>query len=420
MNTSAKATPIVETAGLSRRQMLHNAGAAAVASFLPMGGVWAQGSDKPEKEEVKIGFIPLTDCASVVMASVLGFDKKYGVKITPTKEASWAGVRDKLVNGELDMAHVLYGLVYGVHLGIGGPKKDMAVLMTLNNNGQAISLSKALADKGAVDGPSLAKFMAANPREYTVAGTFPTGTHAMWMHYWLAAFGINPLSGAKLITVPPPQMVANMRVGNMDGFCVGEPWNHRAILDGIGITANTTQDIWKDHPEKVLGCTGEFVKKYPNTARAVMMAVLEASKWIDANLANKTKMAETVAAKAYINTSVDAINQRILGRYQNGLGKTWDDPNHMKFFNDGAVNFPYLSDGMWFLTQHKRWGLLKDHPDYLAVAKQINQIDLYKQVASAMKVSVPKDVMRTSKLIDGVVWDGKDPKKYADGFKIKA
>jgi nitrate/nitrite transport system substrate-binding protein len=420
MNTSAKATPIVETAGLSRRQMLHNAGAAAVASFLPMGGVWAQGSDKPEKEEVKIGFIPLTDCASVVMASVLGFDKKYGVKITPTKEASWAGVRDKLVNGELDMAHVLYGLVYGVHLGIGGPKKDMAVLMTLNNNGQAISLSKALADKGAVDGPSLAKFMAANPREYTFAGTFPTGTHAMWMHYWLAAFGINPLSGAKLITVPPPQMVANMRVGNMDGFCVGEPWNHRAILDGIGITANTTQDIWKDHPEKVLGCTGEFVKKYPNTARAVMMAVLEASKWIDANLANKTKMAETVAAKAYINTSVDAINQRILGRYQNGLGKTWDDPNHMKFFNDGAVNFPYLSDGMWFLTQHKRWGLLKDHPDYLAVAKQINQIDLYKQVASAMKVSVPKDVMRTSKLIDGVVWDGKDPKKYADGFKIKA
>ncbi len=420
MNTSAKVAPAVECAGLSRRQMLHNAGAAAVASLLPMGGVWAQGSDKPEKEEVRIGFIPLTDCASIVMASVLGFDKKYGVKITPTKEASWAGVRDKLVNGELDMAHVLYGLVYGVHLGIGGPKKDMAVLMTLNNNGQAISLSKALADKGAIDGPSLAKFMAANPREYTFAGTFPTGTHAMWMHYWLAAFGINPLSGAKLITVPPPQMVANMRVGNMDGFCVGEPWNHRAILDGIGITANTTQDIWKDHPEKVLGCTGEFVKKYPNTARAVMMAVLEASKWIDANLANKTKMAETVAAKAYINTSVDAINQRILGRYQNGLGKTWDDPNHMKFFNDGAVNFPYLSDGMWFLTQHKRWGLLKDHPDYLGVAKQINQIDLYKQVASAMKVSVPKDVMRTSKLIDGVVWDGKDPKKYADGFKIKA
>lgn len=406
---------------MSRRNVLQ-AGAATALTIAPAlrAAVYAQGSDKPEKEEVKIGFIPLTDCASVVMASELGLDKKYGVKIIPTKEASWAGVRDKLVNGELDMSHVLYGLVYGVHLGTSGPKKDMAVLMNLNNNGQAITLSKALADKGAVDGASLAKFMASNKREYTFAGTFPTGTHAMWMHYWLASAGINPLAEAKLITVPPPQMVANMRVGNMDGFCVGEPWNHRAIMDGIGITANTTQDIWKDHPEKVLGTTADFTKKYPNTTRAVMMAILEASKWIDAGLQNKLKMAEVVSQKAYINTSVDAINQRILGRYQNGLGKTWDDPNHMKFFNDGAVNFPYLSDGMWFLTQHKRWGLVKEHPDYLNVAKQINRIDLYKGVASALSVSVPKDVLRTSKLMDGVVWDGKDPKKYADGFKIHA
>jgi nitrate/nitrite transport system substrate-binding protein len=406
---------------LTRRSVLQAAAVGAVGITPALrAAVYAQGSDAPEKKEVKIGFIPLTDCASVVMASVLGFDKKYGIKITPNKEASWAGVRDKLVNGELDMAHVLYGLIYGVHMGTAGPKKDMAVLMSLNNNGQAISLSKALADKGAVDGPSLARLMAREKREYTFAGTFPTGTHAMWMHYWLAAAGINPMSEAKLITVPPPQMVANMRVGNMDGFCVGEPWNHRAIMDGIGITANTTQDIWRDHPEKTLGTTADFVKKYPNTTRAVMMAVLEASRWIDASLQNKLKMAETVAEKSYINTSVDVINQRILGRYQNGMGKTWDDPNHMKFFNDGAVNFPYLSDGMWFITQHKRWGLIKEHPDYLKVAKEINQIDLYKQVATAMNISVPKDPMRTSKLMDGVVWDGKDPKKYADGFKIRA
>jgi nitrate/nitrite transport system substrate-binding protein len=407
---------------MSRRSILKTAAAASAVGVVPglQSAVWAAGSDKPEKEEVKIGFIPLTDCASVVMASVLGFDKKYGVKIIPSKEASWAGVRDKLVNGDLDMAHALYGLIYGVHLGIGGPKKDMAVLMTLNNNGQAITLSKKLADAGAVDGPSLAKVMAKDKREYTFAQTFPTGTHAMWLYYWLSTYGINPMKDAKVITVPPPQMVANMRVGNMDGYCVGEPWGHRAIMDGIGITGVTTQDIWKDHPEKVLGTTGDFVKKYPNTARAVMMAILEASQWIDAGLQNKLKMADTIAAKSYVNTSADAINQRILGRYQNGLGKTWDDPNHMKFFNDGKVNFPYLSDGMWFLTQHKRWGLLKDHPDYLAVAKQINQIDLYKEAASGLKISVPKEVMRTSKLIDGTVWDGKDPAKYADSFKIKA
>ena len=406
---------------LTRRTVLQSAavGAAGISPAL-RSAVYAAGSDAPEKTEVKIGFIPLTDCASVVMASVLGIDKKYGVKIIPSKEASWAGVRDKLSTGELDFAHVLYGLVYGVHLGIGGAKKDMAVLMTLNRNGQGLTLSKKIADKGASTLEGLVALMKKEPREYTFAQTFPTGTHAMWLYYWLASAGINPFKDVKSIVVPPPQMVANMRVGNMDGFSVGEPWNHRAIIDKIGVSAATSQDVWQDHPEKVLGTTADFVKKYPNTARAVTAAILEASQWIDASLQNKLKMAETVAQKSYINTSVDAINERILGRYQNGMGKTWDDPNHMKFSDGGAVNFPYLSDGMWFLTQHKRWGLLKDHPDYLAVAKQINQIDIYKQAAAASKTPLPKDVMRTSKLIDGVVWDGKDPKKYADGFKVHA
>ncbi len=406
-----------------RRHLVSAALGASLMSMVPPGvrsAAWAAGSDAPEKKEVRIGFIPLTDCASVVMAAVNKFDEKYGIKIVPTKEASWAGVRDKLVNGELDMAHVLYGLIYGVHMGIGGPKKDMANLMTLNNNGQAITLSKTLADKGATDIASLAALMKKEPREYTFAQTFPTGTHAMWLYYWLASGGINPMKDAKAIVVPPPQMVANMRVGNMDGFCVGEPWNHRAIMDGIGITAATTQDVWKDHPEKILGTTAEFVQKYPNTCRAVIMAVLEAGRWIDASINNKMKMAEVIAQKSYVNTSVDAINQRILGRYQNGLGKTWDDPNHMKFFNDGAVNYPYLSDGMWFLTQHKRWGLLKDHPDYLAVARKINQTELYAQAAAQLKVNVPKSPLRSSKLIDGVVWDGSNPAKYADGFKVRA
>ena len=414
---------------LSRRTVLQAAAgavgpatAASVLGVLPAlrAAVYAQGSDKPEKEEVKIGFIPLTDCASVVMASVLGIDRKYGVKIIPSKEASWAGVRDKLVNGELDMAHVLWGLIYGVHTGTSGPKKDMAILMNLNHNGQAITLSKKIADKGGVDGPSLARLIQTDKREYTFAQTFPTGTHAMWLYYWLAAYGINPMKDVKVITVPPPQMVANMRVGNMDGFCVGEPWGHRAIMDGIGVTGVTTQDIWKDHPEKALGTTAEFVKKHPNTARAVTAAILEAGRWIDGSLTNKNKMAETVADKSYVNTSVDAINQRILGRYQNGMGKTWDDPNHMKFYSDGTVNFPYLTDGMWFLTQHKRWGLIKEHPDYLAIAKQINHVEVYRQAATASKTPLPKETMRTTKMVDGTVWDGKDPKKYADSFKVHA
>ncbi|MES2743214.1 MAG: CmpA/NrtA family ABC transporter substrate-binding protein [Pseudomonadota bacterium] len=405
---------------LQRRQLVAAGAGVAALGCLATGGVWAAGSDKPEKEEVKVGFIPLTDCASVVMASVLGLDKKYGIRIVLSKESSWPGVRDKLVNGELDAAHVLYGLVYGVHLGVGGPKKDMAVLMNLNQNGQAITLSKKLADKGAVDGTSLARLMQTEKREYTFAQTFPTGTHAMWLYYWLASYGINPFQDTKVITVPPPQMVANMRIGNMDGFCVGEPWNHRAIVDGVGITAATTQDIWPDHPEKVLGTTAEWVKRYPNTARALTAAVLDAGRWIDASLSNKNKMAQTIADKAYVNTSVDVINQRILGRYQNGLGKTWDDPNCMKFFSDGAVNFPYLSDGMWFLTQHKRWGLLKSEPDYLAVATAINQIAVFKDAAAQAKVSVPKSPLRSVKMIDGALWDGSNPKAYAASFKIKA
>lgn len=171
----------------SRRDFVTTALGASLMAMVPPGvrsGAWAAGSDAPEKKEVRIGFIPLTDCASVVMASVMKFDEKYGIKIIPTKEASWASVRDKLVNGELDAAHVLYGLVYGVQLGVGGPKKDMSVLMSLNNNGQAITLSNQLKDKGAIDGASLAKLVAKKEREYTFAQTFPTGTHAMWLYYW--------------------------------------------------------------------------------------------------------------------------------------------------------------------------------------------------------------------------------------------
>lgn len=413
--------------GLTRRDFIKTtamAGAGvSLMSMVPPGvrsAAWAAGSDAPEKKEVRIGFIPLTDCSSVVMAAVQKFDEKYGIKIIPSKEASWASVRDKLVNGELDAAHVLYGLIYGVQLGIGGPKKDMNILMNLNNNGQAITLAKTLNAKGVTDGASLAKLIAKKEKEYTFAQTFPTGTHAMWLYYWLAANGIDPMKDVKTITVPPPQMVANMRVGNMDGYCVGEPWNNRAIIDGIGFTAVTTQDIWTDHPEKVLGTTAEWVKQNPNTARAMTAAILDAGRWIDSSISNKQKTADTVAQKSYVNTDSDVIVARMLGRYDNGIGKTWDDKNAMKFFNEGAVNFPYLSDGMWFLTQHKRWGLLKSDPDYLAVAKAVNRVDIYKQAATAAGVALPKSEMRSHKLIDGVVWDGKDPAKYANSFKIKA
>jgi nitrate/nitrite transport system substrate-binding protein len=407
---------------MRKREFLRAAGAAGLMSMVPEAvrtGAWAQGSDAPEKKEVKVGFIPLTDCSSVVMASVMEFDKKYGIKIVPSKEASWAAVRDKLVNGELDAAHVLWGLIYGVQMGLGGPKKDMAILMNLNHNGQAFTLSRKLYDKGVRDATGLAALIAKEKGEYTFAQTFPTGTHAMWLYYWLATYGVHPFKDVKTITVPPPQMVANMRVGNMDGYCVGEPWPYRAIVDKIGFTAETTQGLWKDHPEKALGTSAEWVEKYPKTARAMTAAIIDAGRWIDASLSNRQKTADVVSDRSYVNTDKEVIVARMLGRYDNGIGKVWDDKDHMKFYNDGHVPFPYLSDGMWFMTQHRRWGLLKEEPDYLGVAKKVNRLDVYRDAAAMAKASVPKEVLRTSKLIDGVVWDGRDPKKYAAAFKVK-
>lgn len=409
---------------LSRRRFIK--GAAAAAGGLAMTGAipsWMQsaayaGSDAPEKTDITIGFIPLTDCASVVMAQELGLYKKYGLNVTISKEASWAAVRDKLVLGQLDAAHVLYGLVYGTHLGIGSQKKDMAILMGLNHNGQAITLSNKLKEAGATDGASLKKLVDKKAREYIFAQTFPTGTHAMWLYYWLGANGINPFADVKNITIPPPQMVANMRVGNMDGYCVGEPWNARAIFDNIGFTATTTQAMWKDHPEKVLGTTKEFVTKYPNTTRAMMRAVLEASQHID-TVANRAKVSEIIGGKSYVNAPPPVILGRMLGDYEDGLGKKWKDPDYMKFYNDGQVNFPYYSHGIWFLTQLRRWGLLKQDIDYLAVSKEVNQVPLYTEVAKSIGVPVPASPMKTEKLFDGVVFDPSKPKEYVAGFKIK-
>ena len=407
----------------SRRKLLL-AGAAAGGAYLLPGlrnAVWAAGSDAPEKANLRVGFIPLTDCAPVVMAAVKGFDKKYGMTLQPSKEASWAAVRDKLTSGELDAAHALYGMIYGLQLGVAGPQHDMANLMTLNNNGQAITLSSQLKTQGVTDAASLKQAVAAQPKgAFTFAHTFPTGTHAMWLYYWLASAGIHPFDDVRTLVVPPPQMVMNMKIGNMSGFCVGEPWNQRAISDNIGFTAATSQQIWPDHPEKILATRAEWVKSNPNSARALTAAVLEAARWIDASDDNRRETAAVLAQRAWINTKVETLEGRMLGQYQNGLGKSWQDAHPMRFFGDGAVSFPWLSDGMWFLTQMKRWGMLSADPDYLAVARQINRIDIYKQAASAVgSVALPPGELRSSTLMDGKVWDGSDPAAYAAGFALK-
>jgi len=382
---------------------------------------WVNGSDAPEKSAINLGFMALSDCASVVVAATQGFAQPYGLTLNLKRQASWANLRDKLVSGELDAAHSLYGLIYAVHLGIGGvAPTDMAVLMGLNQNGQSLNLSRGLQNLGVNSPEALDRHVHQSRAKLTFAQTFPTGTHAMWLYYWLASQGIHPLQDVDSVVVPPPQMVAHLQAGRIDGFCVGEPWAASAVQQDLGFTIATSQTIWPDHPEKVLGCTREFVEQYPNTARALVMAILEASRFIEASSENRRSTAHLLSATEYLDAPVACIEPRFLGEYADGLGNRWQDPHALRFHGHGEVNLPYLSDGMWFMTQFRRWGLLRSDPDYLAVARQVQQLQLYRDAATAIGVAAWGTDMRSAQLLDGKVWDGSDPAGYARSFKLHA
>lgn len=382
---------------------------------------WVAGTDGPEKPLLNIGFMPLSDCASVVVAATQGFAQPHGLTLNLHRQGSWASLGDKLLNGELDAAHALYGMAYAIELGIGGAgAAPMAVLMGLNQNGQSINLSQPLKAAGITDGKALRNYVRQGQRTLDFAHTFPTGTHALWLYYWLASQGIHPLRDVNSVVIPPPQMLAHLQSARIDGLCVGEPWCASAVAQGEGFTVATTQSLWPNHPEKVLACTRAFVEQYPNTARALVMAVLEASRFIDASQENRRSTAQLLSGREYLGLPVSSIEPRLLGHYDDGLGHHWQDSHPVRFHGDGAVNFPYLSDGMWFLTQFRRWGLLREDPDYLAVASRVQQLDLYRQAADALEVAVPEHTLRSSRLIDGGLWDGSDPAGYARSFALHA
>ncbi|AHY42658.1 nitrate ABC transporter substrate-binding protein [Stutzerimonas decontaminans] len=382
---------------------------------------WVAGSDAPEKSSVNLGFLPLTDAASLIVAATQGFAQPFGLTLNLQRQSSWSALRDKLIGGELDAAHSLYGLIYAVHLGIGGsPATDMAVLMGLAQNGQSINLSASLKAAGVTDPEALRKSVRQSGARLTLAHTFPTGTHALWLYYWLAANGIHPLRDVRTLVLPPSQMVAYLQAGRIDGFCAGEPWGAQAIAEGVGFTLATSQSIWPDHPEKVLGCTRAFVEQYPNTARALVMAVLEASRFIDQSRENRRSTAQLIAGREYVDAPLAAIESRFLGEYEDGLGNVWNDEHPLRFFAGGAANVPYLSDGLWFITQLRRWGLLRQDPDYQQVAQQVQQIELYRQAAETLGITVPESPMRSATLMDGKTWDGTEPAAYARSFTLHA
>ncbi|MCX6180550.1 MAG: CmpA/NrtA family ABC transporter substrate-binding protein [Bacteroidetes bacterium] len=371
------------------------------------------------KEPVKLGFIPLTDCSPIVMAKELGLFAKYGVEVVVTKESSWANVRDKILTGELDGAHCLYSMPFSVYTGVGGKAgSEMKVAMMLNSNGQAITLSNDFCGKvGFKQMNKVAPVVAAKikaEKEVTFAMTFPGGTHDLWLRNWLALGGINQKS-VKIITIPPPQMVANMKVGNMDGYCVGEPWGGVAVKQGIGFTQIATQDIWKDHPEKALVVNKDFSSTRRDDLKKVMMAVMEACIWLD-NPANRKKAAGIIGKAPYVNAPADVIENRLMGNYDLGCSQglqVYSSKDYMVFHKGGTINYPRKSHCIWAMAQYVRFGYLTTPPDYKAIADKLVLQDLYKEVAAAMKVKVPEDDMNPFSLtIDKTVFDPLNPAAY--------
>lgn len=354
--------------------------------------------DVSSQKPIKLGIIPLTDCAPLVIAFEKGLFKKYGVNVQISKEASWANVRDKILTGELEGAHCLFGMPFSVNTGISGKAgSEMPIAMLLNNNGQGITLSKEFCSKvkhNDLTGISKAVVNLSAKREVTFAGTFPGGTHDIWLRYWLAASGVDQ-NKVKVITIPPPQMVANMKVGNMDGFCVGEPWNQIAVKQGIGFTQVATQDIWNNHPEKALVVNKEFSTNRREDLKKVMKAVMEACIWLD-DMNNKAEAAEIIGRASYVNAPAAEIETRMKGNYDLGceLGsKTYKD-NYMVFHRGGETNFPRKSYGIWYMNQYVRFNYIKEAPDYNAIADKLILQDLYKEVATEMNIAVPEDDMQ--------------------------
>jgi nitrate/nitrite transport system substrate-binding protein len=369
----------------------------------------ARMATRPADGKIKIGFIPLTDCASVVMAHELGLYKKHGLDLEISREASWATIRDKILSGDLDGAHCLFGMPFSVYTGVGGiVGQEMRIAMVLNNNGQAITLSQDFC--GQIGFREVSKVKSAvetmkAKKTVTFAMTFPGGTHDLWLRYWLAAAGVDQRT-VKIITIPPPQMVANMKVGNMDGYSVGEPWNGVGVQQGIGFTHISSQDIWKHHPEKALVVNKIFSESRRDELKALMKAVLEASIWLD-DSANRKQAAGVIGKPAYVNAPPGVIEARLLGKYDLGCAQSHTyTEDYMMFHRGGAVNYPRKAHGIWFLAQYERFGYLQSSLEYRAITDKLVMQDLYIEVAKSLNIAIPEDDMKPFTLdLDKTVFD---------------
>jgi nitrate/nitrite transport system substrate-binding protein len=424
--------------GISRRQILK--GAAGTAALLAAaklnfpGGAFAEGAG-PEVKAAKLGFIALSDAGPLFVAKDKGLFAKYGMPdVDVQKQASWGTTRDNLVLGSegngIDGAHILTPMPYLISAGKvtqNSQPTPMYILARLNLDAQSISVAKEYADlKLGVDAApfkaALDKKKAAG-KSVKAAMTFPGGTHDLWIRYWLAAGGIDPDKDIETIVVPPPQMVANMKVGTMDCFCVGEPWNLQLIHQDIGYTAVNTGEIWNKHPEKSLGMRAAWVDKFPKAAKALLMAVMEAQQWAD-KAENKAELAAIMGKRQWMNCPVEDILDRTSGKYDYGLpGKVVEDSPHiMKYWRDHA-SYPFQSHDLWFLTEDIRWGKYEAGYDAKALIAKVNREDLWKDAAKELGVAASDIPASTSRgketFFDGKVFDPENPAAYLKSLAIK-
>ncbi len=392
-----------------------------LATLLPgsrANGVSVEGG--PEVAQLSFGILPLVDCAPIVVAFAHGLFAKYGLQANITKVASWTALRDALNSGQLQAAQMLFGMPIGAAVGkLGTDQKPLIIPWILSRNGQAITLGSKYRGKLAGD-PKLLRPLAFEARDKgrpLVFGiTLAPGTHAMWLRYWLAAGGIQPDKDLALITVPPPQMVANLRTGRMDGFCVGEPWNTRAISDDLGFTAIATEEIWPDHPEKVLAFTEEFAEAHPKTVKAVLKALHEASVWCD-DPTNHDALASLLSQPEYIGAPPELIRARLGKCMDYGDARQRTDLRGLTFCARSA-NYPQAKYALWWLSQFRRWTMLPLAPDYLGVAARVMRPDYYEAAMRELGASHGILDLTPETLFDGHIFQPAAPEEYASAFPV--
>lgn len=416
----------------TRRGLLAASGALLGASVLPQ--VTRAASSVVETPAAKIGYIALTDAAPVIIAKVKGMFAKYGMTdVAVLKQASWGGVRDNLElgsgGGGIDGGHVLSPIPYFMTLGTITKNKQpvpMAILARLNVNGQGISVEQEYlnvhADLGAGKmRPIIAKRKAAGSK-IIMAMTFPGGTHDLWIRYWLAASGINPDADVELITIPPPQMVANMKAKTMEAFCVGEPWNDQLVTQRIGYTAVSTGQLWMDHPEKAFAMRADWVAAHPKAAVALTAAVIEAQMWCD-NPANLTEMTAILSSRDWLKVPATDIQDRLAGNFSFGDGRVVNNaPYKMKFWANHA-SYPYRSHDLWFLIENQRWGKLPAGLDTTKAIAAVNREDIWRQAAALARLpagALPKSTSRgLEHFFDGKVFDPAKPSAYLGSLALR-